>query len=32
VTEPVTFHGHPQSICITLPPLGVVVLKPLRSG
>ena len=27
-TEPVPFHGHPQSIALVLPPLGGLVLAP----
>jgi 1,4-alpha-glucan branching enzyme len=27
-TEPVPAHGHPQSVRLTLPPLGMVVMKP----
>ena len=27
-TEPATFHGYPQSIEVTLPPLGALVLAP----
>jgi 1,4-alpha-glucan branching enzyme len=27
-TEPSTFHGYPQSIEVTLPPLGALVLAP----
>ncbi|HEU4557680.1 MAG TPA: 1,4-alpha-glucan branching protein GlgB [Longimicrobium sp.] len=30
-TEPVPTHGHPQSVRLTLPPLGVVVMKPEQS-
>ncbi len=26
--EPVPWHGQPQSVCLTLPPLGVLVLSP----
>jgi len=26
-TEPVPFHGHPQSLSLTLPPLGGLILK-----
>jgi len=29
-TEPVPAHGHPQSLRLTLPPLGMVVMKPER--
>jgi 1,4-alpha-glucan branching enzyme len=29
-TAPVATHGFYQSICITLPPLGAVVFKPVR--
>src|SRR5262249_23620727 len=28
VAGPVSFHGHPASLSLTLPPLGVLVLKP----
>jgi 1,4-alpha-glucan branching enzyme len=28
VTEPVADHGHPQSLCVRLPPLAVLVLVP----
>jgi 1,4-alpha-glucan branching enzyme len=27
-TEPVAAHGHPQSLLLTLPPLGCLILKP----
>jgi 1,4-alpha-glucan branching enzyme len=27
-TDPVGFHGHPQSLRVTLPPLGALVLAP----
>lgn len=27
-TEPIPAHGHPQSLALALPPLGIVVLKP----
>ena len=27
-TDPATFHGYPQSIEVTLPPLGALVLAP----
>jgi len=30
-TEPVPAHGHPQSVRLTLPPLGMVVMKPERA-
>jgi 1,4-alpha-glucan branching enzyme len=30
VADPVTQHGRPASISIVLPPLGVVVFKPVR--
>ena len=26
-TEPIPAHGHPQSLVLTLPPLGVLILK-----
>ncbi len=29
-TEPVAAHGHPQSLRLTLPPLGFLLLKPSR--
>jgi len=29
-TEPIAAHGHPQSLRLTLPPLGFVLLKPER--
>ncbi len=29
-TDPIPFHGHPQSLCIKLPPLGVTVFKLQR--
>lgn len=28
-TEPVAAHGHPQSVSLRLPPLGMLVLKPV---
>ncbi len=28
VAEPVASHGHPASLTLTLPPLGMVVLTP----
>ena len=28
-TEPIATHGHPQSISLRLPPLGMLVLKPV---
>ena len=28
--EPTESHGKPASVCLTIPPLGVVVLKPTR--
>ena len=27
-SEPITTHGHPQSISLRIPPLGMVILKP----
>jgi 1,4-alpha-glucan branching enzyme len=30
-TEPVAAHGHPQSLLLTLPPLGAIVLKLARA-
>ena len=29
-TEPVPSHGHAQSLLLTLPPLGCLILKPVR--
>ncbi len=29
-TDPVAWHGHPQSLVVTLPPLAVVVFKSAR--
>jgi 1,4-alpha-glucan branching enzyme len=29
-TEPIASHGHPQSLNLTLPPLGCLLLKPSR--
>jgi 1,4-alpha-glucan branching enzyme len=29
-SEPVPSHGHPQSISLRLPPLGMLLLKPVR--
>jgi 1,4-alpha-glucan branching enzyme len=31
-TEPVPFHGHPQSMRLRLPPLGALMLTPLGRG
>ena len=31
-TEPVASHGHPQSLRLTLPPLGFLLLKPAPSA
>jgi 1,4-alpha-glucan branching enzyme len=28
-TEPIASHGHPQSLSVRIPPLGVLVLKPV---
>lgn len=28
-TEPIPSHGHPQSISVRVPPLGMVILKPV---
>ena len=28
-TEPVPMHGHPQSISVRIPPLGMLVLRPV---
>jgi len=27
-TQPSSFHGYPQSVSLTLPPLGAVVIGP----
>ena len=27
-TDDVAWHGHPQSVALTLPPLGIVYLAP----
>ena len=27
-TEPIASHGHPDSLSLTLPPLGFLLLKP----
>ena len=27
-TEPVARHGHPQSLALTIPPLGFLLLEP----
>jgi 1,4-alpha-glucan branching enzyme len=27
-TDTVAWHGHPQSVAMTLPPLGVVFIAP----
>jgi 1,4-alpha-glucan branching enzyme len=27
-TEPSAFHGYPQSVALTLPPLGAVLIAP----
>jgi 1,4-alpha-glucan branching enzyme len=29
-TEPIASHGHAQSLYLTLPPLGFLLLKPAR--
>jgi 1,4-alpha-glucan branching enzyme len=29
-SDPVTWHGHPQSVRLVLPPLGLLVLEPVR--
>ncbi|RPI85803.1 MAG: 1,4-alpha-glucan branching protein GlgB [Planctomycetaceae bacterium] len=29
-TEPVPMHGHPQSLSLRVPPLGALILKPVR--
>jgi 1,4-alpha-glucan branching enzyme len=31
-TDPVPAHGYPQSVRLTLPPLGFLLLKPNRAG
>jgi 1,4-alpha-glucan branching enzyme len=31
-TTPVSYHGHPQSLVITLPPLGMVVFREPAGG
>jgi len=31
-SDPRAWHGQPQSITVTLPPLGIVVFKPERTG
>jgi len=28
-TEPIPAHGHAQSLSLTLPPLGMLMLKPV---
>lgn len=28
-TEPIPMHGHPQSIAVRIPPLGLLVLRPV---
>jgi 1,4-alpha-glucan branching enzyme len=28
-SEPIATHGHPQSISLRLPPLGMLILKPV---
>jgi 1,4-alpha-glucan branching enzyme len=28
-SEPIATHGHPQSISLRIPPLGMVILKPV---
>ncbi len=30
-SEPVAYHGRPQSICVAIPPLGALILAPLAS-
>ncbi len=30
--ETILAHGRPASLCLTLPPLGALILKPLRSS
>jgi 1,4-alpha-glucan branching enzyme len=30
--DPSPFHGYPQSVELTLPPLGALVLAPVKSG
>ena len=29
VTEKVASHGYPQSLSLTVPPLGILILRPL---
>jgi 1,4-alpha-glucan branching enzyme len=29
-TQPIASHGHPQSLALSLPPLGFLLLKPSR--
>ena len=31
-TEPVPSHGRPHSLLLTLPPLGILVLKREQTG
>jgi 1,4-alpha-glucan branching enzyme len=31
-TEPIASHGHPQSLYLQLPPLGILLLKPARAA
>jgi 1,4-alpha-glucan branching enzyme len=31
-SEPIPAHGHPQSVSLTLPPLGMLILKPISAG
>ena len=31
-TEPLSAHGHPQSLSLTLPPLGALILTPPRTS
>jgi len=30
--EQVSWHGRPYSVSLTLPPLGVIILKPMKTG
>jgi 1,4-alpha-glucan branching enzyme len=32
LSEPVPSHGHPQSLSLTLPPLGALIFTPPRPG
>jgi 1,4-alpha-glucan branching enzyme len=28
-SEPIPMHGHPQSISVRIPPLGMLILRPV---